>query len=203
ALRSARADGARYGVMEENYLIPETVRHGDLEIGRFEVTRAQFAQFDKDYAVEPGKENYPANNITFEQAKGYCEWLSKVTGQPYRLATEAEAEALYGAAAGPENTLDYWAGYAVNPDDAARLREKISKLPGRAPLLKEVGSFKGAGTDHLVYDLGGNVAEWVVAADGSGRVMGGSADSPADAKWSVRKPAPEYIGFRVIKGAPR
>ncbi|HXG67106.1 MAG TPA: S9 family peptidase, partial [Blastocatellia bacterium] len=47
ALRSARADGARYGVMEENYLIPETVRHGDLEIGRFEVTRAQFAQFDK------------------------------------------------------------------------------------------------------------------------------------------------------------
>ena len=64
---------------------------------------------------------------------------------------------------GAENTLDYWAGYAVNPDDAMRLEEKLKQLRGRAPLLKDVGSFKGAGTDEMVFDLGGNVAEWVVA----------------------------------------
>jgi dipeptidyl aminopeptidase/acylaminoacyl peptidase len=200
-LKSARADGLRFGVMSRGVLAPETVRHGALDIGRFEVTRAQYAQFDKTYKVEPGKENYPANNITFEQARGYVEWLSKTTGQDYRIAGEPEAELLYATPGGPENTLDYWAGYAVNPDDAARLRQKLGELGGRAPLLKEVGSFKGAGTDELVFDLGGNVAEWVVAKDGRGIVMGGSADTPVDAKLRARAPAPEYIGFRVVKGS--
>jgi formylglycine-generating enzyme required for sulfatase activity len=202
-LKKAKGDGARYGLVDKDgCLIPETVKHAGLEIGRFEITRAQYAQFDKGYKVEPGKENYPANNITFEQAGAYCEWLSKATGQLYRLATEEEAESLYATPAGPENTLDFWAGYAVNPDDAARLSQKIGEVGGPAPLLKEVGSFKGAGKDDLVFDLGGNVAEWVVAKDGSGRLMGGSADTPVDAKLRSRKPAPEYTGFRVVKGAP-
>ncbi len=81
------------------------------------------------------------------------------------------------------------------------IEEKLRELGGRAPLLKEVGSFKGSGADEMVFDLGGNVAEWVVAKDGSGRAMGGSADTPADAKLRARKPAPEYTGFRVVKGA--
>jgi dipeptidyl aminopeptidase/acylaminoacyl peptidase len=197
-LRSARADGQRYGVMKDGCLIPETVKHGEIEVGRFEVTRAQYAEFDKSYRVESGKENYPANDITFEQAKAFCEWLSRKTGQTYRLMTEKEAESIYSASV-QENTLDYWAGYAVNPDDAARLQQKIAEL-GAGALLKEVGSFKGAGTDSLVFDLGGNVAEWVTAIDGSGRAMGGSADLPADAKLRVRKPASAYTGFRVVNG---
>jgi hypothetical protein len=202
-LKKAKGDGSRYGLVDkEGCLIPETVKHAGLDIGRFEITRAQYAQFDKGYKVEPGKENYPANNITFEQARAYCEWLSKATGQLYRLATEEEAESLYATPAGPENTLDFWAGHAVNPDDAARLSQKIGEVGGPAPLLKEVGSFKGAGKDDPVFDLGGNVAEWVVAKDGSGRLMGGSADTPVDAKLRSRKPAPEYTGFRVVKGAP-
>jgi dipeptidyl aminopeptidase/acylaminoacyl peptidase len=200
ALKIKRGDGARYGWMMKSLLVPETVKHAELEIGRFEITRAQFAQFDKTYSVEVGKENYPANNITFEQARSYCEWLSKATGETYRLVAEAEAEKLYGATGAGENTLDYWAGYTLNPEDAARLKQKVAEIQGRAPLLKEVGSFKGAG-ENLVFDLGGNVAEWVVAKDGKGLVMGASADTPADAKQKARKPAPEYTGFRVVKGA--
>jgi dipeptidyl aminopeptidase/acylaminoacyl peptidase len=199
-LKTARADGARFGVVEKGKLIPQTVRHGAIEVGRFEVTRAQYAEFDKGYRVEPGRENYPANNISFEQARAYCEWLGRLSGQTYRLATEAEAESLYATPAGPENTLDYWAGYALNPEDAAALLKKIGEL-GSAALIKEVGSFKGAGSGDFVFDLGGNVAEWVVAKDGTGRVMGGSADTPVDAKLRSRKPAPEYTGFRVVKGA--
>jgi hypothetical protein len=42
--------------MEEGRLIPETVKQGAFEIGRFEVTRVQYTQFDKGYAVEPGKD---------------------------------------------------------------------------------------------------------------------------------------------------
>jgi dipeptidyl aminopeptidase/acylaminoacyl peptidase len=200
-MKKAKADGLRYGLMIKSLLVPETVKQATLEVGRFEVTRAQFAQFDKAYAVEAGKENYPANHITFEQARSYCEWLSKTTGETYRLATEAEAEGMYTAAGGAENTLDYWAGYTLNPEDALRLKQKVAEISGRAPLLKEVGSFKAAGGGALVFDLGGNVAEWVIAKDGRGVVMGGSADTAADTKQRNRKAALEYTGFRVVKGA--
>ncbi len=199
-MKNAKADGNRFGLMMKSVLIPETAKRGKLEVGRFEVTRAQYAQFDKAYNIEAGKENYPANNITFEQAKAYCEWLSKTTGETYRLTTEAEAEGLYGAAGSAENTLDFWAGYALNPEDAARLRQKITEIPGRAPLLKEVGSFKSNGEEPL-FDLGGNVAEWVISKDGKGVVMGGSADMPADTKLRNRQATAEYTGFRIIKGA--
>jgi len=100
-----------------------------------------------------------------------------------------------------ENTLDYWAGYAPNPEDATKLREAAKKLNGTAPLLKEVGRFHGQGRDdeEPIYDLGGNVAEWVLTRDGKGKVIGGSADCPADAKANCT-PAPEYVGFRVVRG---
>jgi dipeptidyl aminopeptidase/acylaminoacyl peptidase len=181
-------------------VIPEVVRRGELEVGRFEVTRAQYAAFDRSYRVEPGTENFPANGITLENAKAYAEWLSKLTGEKYRLGYEEEIGKLYGSREG-ENTLDYWAGYAVNPDDAARLAEKVKELPGAAPLLTEVGRFKGAGREEeeLLYDLGGNVAEWVLLKDGSGKIIGGSADRPADAKAQERPAAPAYTGFRIVR----
>jgi dipeptidyl aminopeptidase/acylaminoacyl peptidase len=195
----ARRDGGRYGVRIKGRLVPETVKYGDLRIGRFEVTRAQFAEFDKTYKVEPGRENYPANGITFEQAKNYCAWLSKQTGCTYRLPTEGEAEELYEHTEGEENTLDHWAGYAVNPDDAARLREMLKKQDGEALLLKEVGSFRAAGDEEAVFDLGGNVAEWVTTKDGKGAVRGGSADAPADSKQKNNQAEASYCGFRVIE----
>ncbi len=74
-------------------MTPETVQRGDISIGRFEVTRAQFAAFDSGYKIAPGTENYPATGITFAQAKAYCEWLSKKTGRKFRLGTEEEMEA--------------------------------------------------------------------------------------------------------------
>ncbi|MEW6736451.1 MAG: prolyl oligopeptidase family serine peptidase, partial [Acidobacteriota bacterium] len=199
-LNKTKGDGKRYGTMEKGYLIPEMVKRDGLEIGRFEVTRAQYAQFDKKYLVEPGKENYPANGINFEQAKAYCQWLSKVTGQNYRLGTETELMPIYDEPAESENTLDYWAGYRVNPDDAERLSSKIKELGDQAALLKEVGSFKGVGEDESIFDLGGNVAEWAVRKDGTGVLIGGSADKPADLKLRVRLAAASYIGFRVLRG---
>jgi len=198
-LKGAKRDGTRYGMMEKDVLIPETVMHGKLQIGRFEVTRAQFAQFDKNYAMERGTENYPASGISFEQARDYCKWLSDKTGQKYRLPNEDEAEELYEKSEGTENTLDYWAGYAVNPEDAKQLLANIKDLRGKAPLLREVGSFHGVGEEDMVFDLGGNVAEWVMAKDGKGTLQGGSADQPADSKWGDNRAALEYQGFRVVR----
>jgi formylglycine-generating enzyme required for sulfatase activity len=195
--------GATATVKGKAVLIPEVVKRGDQEIGRFEVTRAQFAAFDKNYKVERGSENYPANGVTVEQAKAYADWLSKLTGQTWRVPNDGELAGTYDKKDG-ENTLDYWAGYAPNPDDTARLRIKLKELPGTAPLLKPVGSFTGQGQENedLIFDLGGNVAEWVLTSDGKGKLVGGSADCPADAR-SICTAAPEYAGFRVVRGAPK
>lgn len=203
--RSIQKVGRLYGVSSGSSVIPEVVKRGELEIGRFEVTRAQYAAYDKKYSFDSGMENYPANGLTFEQAKKYAAWLSKLTGQTYRVPNESEVTALYEKPAATENTLDYWAGYAVNPEDAQRLDEKVKELGGKAPLLKEVGSFSGQGVEgeELIFDLGGNVAEWVVAADGSGKTLGGSADRASDSKARYRAADAEYSGFRVVRGAPK
>jgi hypothetical protein len=60
-----------------------------------------------------------------------------------------------------------------------------------------VGSFAGQGEDPI-FDLGGNAAEWVETKDGKGKVLGGSADRPADAK-SEQTPRADYLGFRVVR----
>jgi dipeptidyl aminopeptidase/acylaminoacyl peptidase len=205
-------------------LAPELVKRGDLEIGRFEVTATQYMGLirspgeqktdghRKAYTIfEPrplpelsrSEFNFPVSGISIEQAKAYASWLSQVTGETWRLPYEDEVKELYEDR-DDENTLDYWAGYAPNPEDAARLRKKAKELSGKAPLLKAAGSFHGQGKDdeEPIYDLGGNVAEWVLTRDGKGKVIGGSADCPADPKSSCT-PGPEYIGFRVVRGAAK
>ncbi|WP_162136318.1 S9 family peptidase [Zavarzinella formosa] len=193
----AAKDSGRFGLIVKDKLIPEVIPHQGLLVGRFEVTAAQYAVFDPKWAIEKGRDNYPAFGIKLEQAKAYCEWLSKHTGEKYRLPTEEEGGELYTETDG-ENTLDHWAGYTVNPDDAKRLTETMKNLPGAAPLLREVGQFGKAGDKATPRDLGGNIAEWVTTKDGS-KLMGGSADQPADAKQKDREPGEQYRGFRVVR----
>ncbi|MEN6560274.1 MAG: prolyl oligopeptidase family serine peptidase [Acidobacteriota bacterium] len=200
-LSIARA-GGRFGVEAgpAGALVPEAVKRAGLEVGRFEVTRAQYAAFDPKRQPAPGQENFPATGVTFDEARAYAAWLSKLTGAAWRLPTTEEAARLSEGVSG-ENTLDHWAGYAANPDDALRLAAKIREIGGPAALLKEAGSFPGAGKEgeELVFDLGGNAAEWAIAKDGTGQAVGGSADRPADPK---ARPAasPECTGFRVVRG---
>jgi dipeptidyl aminopeptidase/acylaminoacyl peptidase len=200
-----------------SFLIPELVQRDGLEIGRFEVTEAQWGEFerrngiveqrisskDSYLRIDPREFNWPASGVTLDEAREYAAWLSKITRQLWRLPYEDEVKNLYNGHDG-ENTLDYWAGYAPNPEDTARLREKAKELKGPAPLLKEVGSFRGQGKEdeEPIYDLGGNVAEWVLTRDGKGKVIGGSADCPADPKSNCT-PAPEYVGFRLVRGAAK
>lgn len=199
---TSRAGGASKA-QESGLLIPETVERDGLQVARFEITRAQFAAFDKNFPVSPGTGNFPANGITSEQARAYAAWLTRASGETWRVPYEDEVKDLYESRNG-ENTLNFWADYAPNPEDTAKLREAAKKLNGAAPLLKEVGSFKGLGKEdeEPIYDLGGNAAEWVLTRDGKGKVIGGSADCPASPE-SGCKPEPEYIGFRVVRGTAK
>lgn len=197
-LQRARAarEGATFGRRHGDLLVPETVLHRGVEVSRFEVTRAQFAAFDASLVVPPGKENLPVV-ATFERAKTYAAWLAARTGQPFRLPTEDETAKLACGHAG--NTLDRWAGYEVNPDDAARLAGLLVEV-GEETLLLPVGSLPGCGEDP-VFDLDGNVAEWVLRSDGSGVAGGPSADRPASGAPPSAVP-PALAGIRLVVEGP-
>jgi hypothetical protein len=84
----------------------------------------------------------------------------------------------------------------VNPDDANRLVDALKRLPVGA-LLKKVGRADSKGAGAKIYDLGGNVAEWVVLEGGVGGALGGSADTPEDPSSDL-EPGEAYVGFRVL-----
>jgi dipeptidyl aminopeptidase/acylaminoacyl peptidase len=193
-LKTAKVNGW-YGIEKQGVLVPELVKYKKINVGRFEVTRAQWAAFDKNFQFDKDTGNYPVTGITFEQAGKYIGWLNQTTGESYRLPKKDEVKTLYAKRSG--NTFDYWAGYTLNPEDYKNLQEELKKFPDKPVLLKPAGSFKGMG-DNPVFDLGGNAAEWVEIEAGKGKACGGSAERPHDDKSEIQ-PQSRYIGFRVVK----
>ncbi len=190
------------GVWKDNLLLPEVlaVKKDSLQIGRYEVTNAQFRFFKPSHTFAAGEDNYPVHNVSFEEALAYTQWLSEKTGQQYRLPNSREAAGLQEKAretGSNENTLNYWAGYALTYDDVAELRQKLKEVKGS--LIKEAGSFKPLVLGETkVYDLGGNVAEYY-QKDGKAATYGYSAYDFVDASSAESKTTPEHTGFRVVR----
>lgn len=187
-----------YGQMVKGKLIPETVlvKKDSIAIGRFEVTNAQFKQFDKNHKYSGGNDNHPAV-VTFQQAKNYLQWLNKHTKNQYRLPSEKEAKSLHKKAvkiAAGENTIKYWAGYDININDLAQFRKKLNEV--QSSLLMKAGSFKSTKVGKAeIYDLGGNVAEYNL----SGEVYGFSAYDYVDgAAGQNQKSESGKTGFRIV-----
>ena len=81
-----------------------TLHLPDYYLAKTPVTNAQYVAFVQATDHAPprhwkserkpprGKENHPVVWVTWHDAVAYCDWLSKVTGEPYHLPSEAEWE---------------------------------------------------------------------------------------------------------------
>ena len=93
----------------------------------------------------------PARDLSWDDAQQYVKWLSKVTGKPYRLPTEAEWE--YADRGG--TTTAYWWGDQMRKGNA---NCKDCGDPWHKEGPESVGSF--APNPLGLYDMNGSVWEW-------------------------------------------
>ena len=143
-------------------------------MGAHEVTNAQFRRFKDNHNSKEYKglslngDDQPAVYVSWEDAKAFCEWLSRKEGVMYRLPTEAEWE--YACRAGSSGR--YWWGenerlagqYANVADTAAKkkwpawpARWVVETYDGHA-VAAPVGSFTANAFG--LHDMIGNVWEW-------------------------------------------
>jgi formylglycine-generating enzyme required for sulfatase activity len=162
-----------------------------------------------------GRGRRPAINISWYDAQLYVAWLSKMTGKPYRLLSEAEWE--YAARAGTQTAYSWGDEIGENNANCVTCGSQWDRRYQSAP----VGSF--AANAFGLYDMAGNVWEWVedclqsnyerAPDDGSAsladsdcsrrRARGGSwFEEPVDLRSAVRHSgAPDNrlnaFGFRI------
>ena len=166
------------------------------EIGRYEVTFDDWAACVagggcKGYKPSDngwGKGKRPVTNVSFDDVQSYVRWINKATGQTYRLPSEAEWE--YVARAGSTFPFSTTSGMAIS-DREANFNGEHPYGPGAAPgrYLKKtvpVGSY--APNAFGVYDIHGNVYEWVsdcYVAGHAGNPGDGSARTDGDCKARI------------------
>lgn len=195
---------------------------------RHEVTVRDHAQCERARRCEPTpyfrganrfrRDDYPASLVSFEDARAYCAFWGG------RLPTEAEFER---AARGRRGRIYPWGNlYHHRASNHGRLAtDRTSSEDGYAELAP-VGSFPEGATPEGVFDLAGNVAEWVwdryapeyserdlvdprgpAAGAGSSQrvVRGGSYQSPRpELRGAARDASPPStrlptLGFRCVR----
>ncbi|GMQ96065.1 MAG: formylglycine-generating enzyme family protein [Gammaproteobacteria bacterium] len=144
-----------------------------------------------------GRELHPVVLVSQGDAVAYAEWLSRRTGQHWRLPSEAEWEK---AARGSDGRRFPW-GDVFDP---GRLNSADSGPFDTLP----VGTFSNGASPFGTLDAAGQVYEWTATAAGSGRaiVKGGSWD---DKGCGICRPAARHsrpvalkhilIGFRLVR----
>jgi formylglycine-generating enzyme required for sulfatase activity len=188
-----------------------------------------------DYRGKEAEPELPVLHVNVNDAEAYLQWLSLETGKRYRLPSEAEYE--YVARAGGKGP--YWWGEGPPAEVVENLTGERDKSPskrewttffkkygdghwGPAP----AGSLRSDALVHPmgVYDIAGNVSEWVAdcwhdnyvkaPTDGSAwfnrgcdrRVVRGGywASAPEQSRAAFRFPAKSdsfgpVMGFRVAR----
>jgi formylglycine-generating enzyme required for sulfatase activity len=130
----------------------------DYYIDRYEVTVEQYAKFLKARGMneppmwlamdEPHHQKRPVVNVDWLDASNYCKWAGK------RLPTEAEWEK---AARGTDGRVYPWGN---DPPDPLRANYGKKQWNNHAALVP-VGGLKDGKSPYGIYEMAGNVWEWV------------------------------------------
>ena len=125
---------------------------------RYEVTNARYRQCVEGGGCTPPKDRltfedlqraqHPVTNITWNQARSFCQWQGK------RLPTEAEWEK---AARGTDGRRYPWG----NDGEVVKIRVKNGDLKPGANGSERVGRQAATASPYGALDMIGNVSEWV------------------------------------------
>jgi formylglycine-generating enzyme required for sulfatase activity len=175
-------------------------------IARYPVTVAQFQAFVQDSSYQPkdkdslrGLSNHPVADVSWHEARKYCEWLTERLrewkGTPEPLATllrqegwqvtlpsEAEWEK---AARGTEGRIYPWG----NDPDPNRANYRDTGINDTTA----VGCFPEGVTPYGCLDMAGNVWEWT-------RSLWGEYPYPTAAKERAQREDLSARGNRVLRG---
>jgi formylglycine-generating enzyme required for sulfatase activity/serine/threonine protein phosphatase PrpC len=124
-----------------------------------EITIAEYSKYAAAEGVKMPKtkgldaETFPVFMVSWDDAYNYTKWLSRETGEKYRLLSETEWE--YAASGG--NKTPFWWGYDMEPNKAHCFLGCNQELNTSIPM--KVGSFEA--NPFGLFDTAGNVSEWV------------------------------------------
>lgn len=173
---------------------------------------------DTEWRAEAKEPTLPVVNVSWEDAKAFCAWLSQKEGKTYRLPTDHE-----------------WSlavGIGDREDPNASPKEKAGKVPDVYPWGSQwppparagnYGTIEGYSDDHSglapvgsyapnglgIFDLGGNVWEWCedfYDGNSGSRVLRGAAWDDVDPivllssyrSYFTAVYRSDYLGFRLV-----
>ena len=157
------------------------VELSDFTLGRYVVTFEQYDRFAKATdkklpgACGWGRGSRPIMKVSWHDAEAYAHWLSDMTGEKFRLPTEAEWE--YACRAGTKT--DYSLGENITEEQVNFNRIKNKTMP--------VGSYQP--NSFGLYEMHGNVWEW--CSDWYGKYPPGKQRDPK---------GPDSGEMRVLRG---
>jgi formylglycine-generating enzyme required for sulfatase activity len=176
-------------------------------LGRFPVTVGEFRDFAPRHAPDDNPD-WPVVNVSWDEARAFCDWLRLSTGQPYRLPSEAEWE--YACRGGARTSFAN--GNDLAPSEANFLYAEDGRRVGpgrRTPAGRYAPNALG------LHDLLGNVCEWVEDAwhpdymgaptDGSAWLTAGDPDQRitcGEPRRTIRGGAWDYLP-RLLRSAWR
>ena len=172
---------------DDEWLVLKGATDENAYVGYAPVTNAEYATFNKDFTYEEGHERYPVTNVSYDEAKAYCDWLTaNDNAHAYRLPTEYE-----------------WILAAGHMPKDVNMNANFVESG-----LTSVDAYAGSKGNCGGIDFWGNCWEWTstLDADGNYLVKGGSWDSSRDACRSeycddAREGTGRYanVGFRVVR----
>lgn len=177
--------GADY---DNNELPVHSVTLSDYYIGKHEVTQklwtAVMGNNPSNFKEKEIGDNYPVENVSWNDIQAFIIKLNELTGKKYTLPTEAQWE--YAARGGVENQGYKYSG-SNDIDEVAWYWENSKERYPPAFPTSPVGTKEA--NELGIYDMSGNVWEW--CQDWSGDYNSEAQSNPA---------GPETGSFRILRG---